>query len=254
MKAAISGKYLPANGLCITASAAARRNGAFATGPPSWKISSNIVHRFRTFTSCMRVAPCGNREFRHEVALSNFLWANNPRLTLQMKRCSGEKTLALQFSRDAHAGLQRFFNLAVLQQPHSSRHAQITKIAVWSNFTRGRSNDRRMTWKIDGIRDNRCSSVGHRRGVREDGHRIRNSQRKTSPSPAARGDSAHRIGGLDLHRAKQGSLIGPLHHSNLETLSRREVQGDIAAVVYIRARQFRARSHRIKNLFRNRSG
>src|SRR5690242_15005134 len=49
----------------MTASAAARRRGFAATGPPSWKISSTQVNFFRTITSGMHQAPFLNRGGNH---------------------------------------------------------------------------------------------------------------------------------------------------------------------------------------------
>src|SRR5580765_1926117 len=98
MKPAISGTYSPANGLWMTASAAARLSGVAATGPPSWKTSSTTMTRLRSCTSGMQEAPL--RTFDCNLPHQE---RNNARAALQAERRRMNQTASAKGLRHAHA-------------------------------------------------------------------------------------------------------------------------------------------------------
>src|SRR5713101_606040 len=103
MKPAISSTYLPAKGLWITESAAARRRGIFAAGPPSWKISSTSKARLRSCTSGMDEPPGGKFEWQSHVR-----FRDDAGLALERQRAGGDEVAREKRLRDQNASGQGF--------------------------------------------------------------------------------------------------------------------------------------------------
>src|ERR1700730_15462095 len=103
----------------MTASAAARRNGVDATGPPSWKTSSTMITRLRSCTSGMRVRPSKEFElclkFRNGRPRKTIRGANNALqkdiATRTRRRCGCRRQYADAFLETKRRGIDQAFFL-----------------------------------------------------------------------------------------------------------------------------------------------
>src|SRR5581483_969139 len=119
----------------MTASAAARRNGALGAGPPSWKISSTVVSIFLTRTSGMNQAPgLSIRPFKTQLC------ARDSGFFVQMQRRGMNQPFCHQFLRDHHSSPQGAVSLLRGELAYTLRHQQFAQVAVGCKAARWRAN------------------------------------------------------------------------------------------------------------------
>src|SRR5215467_14320668 len=106
----------------MIARAAARFRGVVATGPPSWKISSTTVSRFRIFTSGMDETFFTCDGWQSELQGIT----DDASLSLQVKRSRADQASKQKRSREFFASRERCGNLVVCQRADALCHQAFT--------------------------------------------------------------------------------------------------------------------------------
>src|SRR6185437_3199054 len=151
MNPAMSATYRPANGLWMTASAAARRSGVLGGGPPSWKTSSTVVSIFLTRTSGMNQAPL--RVFRQPDCRQAQPRANDSRFSAQVQRGGMNQAFCRQSLSHSHTRLQGAFHVFSRKDSYTLRHQQLAQVAVRRQAARRHARNPRISGKIHRIGD-----------------------------------------------------------------------------------------------------
>src|SRR5579859_1217009 len=152
----------------MTASAAARRRGFAATGPPSWKISSMQVSFFRTTTSGMHQAPFLKRG-------GYYAWiahSDDSRLSSQMKRSGTNQADFEQAQCSPLASRERLVDFRGIQVADGLRNQQFAQVAVGCKLMCRNSHHRRVSRQIDCVSDDGCRGVGCGGTIREHRDRV----------------------------------------------------------------------------------
>ena len=119
----------------------------------------------------------------------------------------------------------------------------IAEIAVGLEGPGGKAGDGAMAWQIDGIGDDGGSGIGIGGTCRQHGHRIGDAEREAAAAPAAGGDAAQLVGGGERGLGEERGPVGTIDQSDAVARARRQMEGDVAAIVDEGAVEFRRRRH-----------
>jgi hypothetical protein len=108
--------------------------------------------------------------------LIDILHGNNPRFTLQMKRCAVDQTRSNQFLRANRTIFQRNINIGKQQLPNITRNKARTEIAVRLNIMGGTTDNGGMIRQIDRIRNHGRGCVRLRSGSSQNRDGIGNAE------------------------------------------------------------------------------
>ncbi|MCY1359690.1 hypothetical protein D9M69_462760 [compost metagenome] len=128
------------------------------------------------------------------------------------------------------------------QRRHVDGDEGVAEVAVVLAGTCGLALDEGIG-HIDGVGDHGGGGIGLRRGGGQHRHAVGDAQRETAPAPAAGGDTAHGLVGVQLELAVGGqhAAVAPVEarevgeQAHARRVAGREVQRDVAAVVDPRA-------------------
>src|SRR4029079_9526107 len=157
----------------MTLSAAARRCGRAAGGPPSWKISS-------TDTRCFLILSSGMERHPYCFLIARMVIADDARLALQMKRRGDDKSLTHEFFGGPAAAAKGTIDLILAQSTDVSRHFVRAKIIVRLDIHGRHTRDGWMARQVDIIGDDGRRRIGSAGACRQHRHRIGNAEREAA--------------------------------------------------------------------------
>src|SRR5208337_2284678 len=181
----------------MIASAAARRCGLVAIGPPSWKISSTMTTRLRSWTSGMLQAPL--HEMQRDL---KFRRSDHADVTLEAERCGVDQSLCTKFFGYILTCIQGLFDFLRQKAADIAGNREIKEVGIRGNFTGGNTLDCDVSRQIDGIGDDGGGSIGVGGAFSENCDRVGYAERKTAAAPAAGGDAAYGHGRGNFHGTK----------------------------------------------------
>ena len=121
---------------------------------------------------------------------------------------------------------------------HGAGDEALAEVAVVAHRVGGAADDARIV-DVDRVGDDGRGGVGARCARRQHRHRVGDAEREAAPAPARGGDAAHRRSGVDREAAVErqaGEAVRRVgEEADLERRARREMEGDVAAVVDVGA-------------------
>src|SRR3974390_1384110 len=216
-------------------SAAGGRSGFSAVGPPSWKISSTMVTRLRTWTSGMLQAPSrivsgwpsfvpegGRRAVLTKPCVLGSL-GNKMDGGLKTKRGGMDKVASPQLFGNALPAFQGALDFVAAKGSDAARDRDHPEIGIWRDFVGRNAHDRGMARKLDSVCDDRGCGVGLGTVHRENCDSIGNAERETATAPPACGHTTHRTGRVNFDGAEKRRTVRTLHHAQGIAVARQKM-------------------------------